>query len=67
MWHMITETMTNEDGVSYTAYGFRCGDYIIHDMTSLPDEAESFLEILNSFEVSTLHAADIIEDHFAQL
>lgn len=65
MWQIITEELINEDGVRYTAYGFMCGEYTIHDFTSLPEEAESFLRILNSFEVSTLHATEVIEDYFA--
>lgn len=67
MWQMITEELTNEDGVSYIAYGFRCGDCTIRDFSSVQDEAESFLGMLNSFEVSPLHAAEVIEDHFASL
>ena len=67
MWQMITEELTNEDGIHYTAYGFKCGEYIVHDFSSVQSEAENFLRILNELEVSTVHAADIIEDHFAAL
>ena len=67
MWQMITEELTNEDGIHYTAYGFQCGAYTVHDFSSVQSEAESFLRILNDFEVSTIHAKEVIEDHFASL
>lgn len=62
---MITENLTNEDGISYTACGFRCGECTIHDFTSIAEEAESFIAMLNEMEVSPLHILDVIEDHFA--
>lgn len=65
MWHIITEQTTNEDNISYTAYGFRCGEYEVHDFTSLQDEAENFLTLLNRMEVSPMHIYEVIEDHFA--
>ena len=64
---MITENLTNEDEISYTAYGFRCGECTIHDFTSIKKEAESFVAMLNSMEVSPHHILDVIEDHFASV
>ncbi len=65
MWQIITEQTTNEDNVSYTAYGFRCGEHEVHDFTSLQDEAESFLALLNRMEVSPINIYEVIEDYFA--
>lgn len=67
MWQIITEQCTNEDGVSYTAYGIRCDERIVHDLTSLRDEAERFLALINDLDVSPLHIADVIEDYLANL
>ena len=67
MWQMITEQLTNEDGISYTAYGFYSGECEIHDFTSLQEAAEDFLEMLNRLEVSPIHIYDVIEDHFAAI
>ena len=65
MWQMITDYITNEDNISYKAYGFRYGKHELHDYTSIKTEAECVLDLLNSMEVSPIHLHDIIEDHYA--
>lgn len=67
MWSLTTEQRVNEEGVSYTAYGFMCGDHHIRDFSSVREEAERFIESLNRNEVSPIHIYDVIEDHFASL
>ncbi len=67
MWRLVTEQRVNEDGVSYTAYGFECGECRISDFSSVREEAERFLVTLNTNEVSTVHIFDVIEDYFALL
>lgn len=67
MWQLQTTQEINEDGVSYTAYGFSCGECCISDFSSVREEAERMLTILNKNEVSPLHVYDVIEDSFAEL
>lgn len=67
MWQLQTTNKTNEDGVSYTAYGFTCGECCVSDFSSVREDAERMLEILNKNEVSPLHVYDVIEDSLAQL
>ena len=64
MWTLFAEEMVTEEEQHYTAYGVRCGEYCIGDFCTNKDEAESFVDTLNKYEVSTVHAADIIEDYF---
>ena len=65
MWKLTETEMTNEEGITYIAYGFICGETTITDFSSVKDEALRFIELLNRLEVSPLHIYDIIEDHFA--
>ncbi len=67
MWQLRTEQRVNEDGASYTAYGFECGECRISDFSSVREEAERFVEMLNINEASPIHIFDIIDDYFAML
>lgn len=67
MWELTATSQTNEDGAAYTAYGFRCGECCVTDFSSVREDAERMLEVLNKNEVSPLHVYDVIEDSFAQL
>lgn len=64
MWKIFTEQMSTEDKIAYTAYGVRNGSYCLSDFSSIKGEAERFAEMLNKYEVSPDHAADIAEDYF---
>lgn len=66
MWQLLTTPQTNEDGVAYTAYGFCCDECCVTDFSSVREEVEQMLDILNKNEVSPLHVYDVIEDSFAQ-
>lgn len=63
MWELTTEKQTNEDGVSYLAYGLRCGEFRIADFSSVKEETERLIELMNRNEVSPVHALDVIEDY----
>ncbi len=67
MWKIISEQRTNEEGVNYTAYGLRCGDCVVDDLSSEMQEVQSFIELINRNEVSPIHIYDVIEDYFAAL
>lgn len=67
MWELTAEQRTNEEGVTYTAYGLRCGECVIPDFSSLREETEAFISLMNRLEVSPIHAADVVEDYFAAL
>lgn len=67
MWQLTTEEMTNEDGVTYIAYGLRCGDYRIADFSSVMEETEALISLMNRHAVSPIHAKDVIENYFAAL
>ena len=64
MWRIFTEEMSTEDEKAYIAYGVRNGSYCLADFGSIKSEAERFAELLNRFDVSPIHAADIAEDYF---
>lgn len=65
MWQVFSEERTTEDNVRYTAYGVRCLSYCIGDLCTDSGEIRRFADMLNTFEVSTLNAADIVEDYLA--
>ncbi|MBP1542911.1 MAG: hypothetical protein J6A16_02345 [Oscillospiraceae bacterium] len=64
MWKLTSEVCTNEEGVTYTAYGLRCKECHIPDISSVKENAERVLQIMNDNQVSTIHAADVLEDLF---
>ncbi len=65
MWRLLSEQRVNEDGITYTAYGFECGECRVSDFSSVREDTEHFIELLNENEVSPVHIFDIIEDYFA--
>ncbi|MBQ4166558.1 MAG: hypothetical protein IJD85_09565 [Oscillospiraceae bacterium] len=67
MWRLHSEQRVNEEGVAYIAYGFICGECCISDFSSVREETEHFIEVLNRNEVSPLHIYEVIEDHFAEV
>ncbi len=67
MWKLTENRMTDENGNIYTAYGFICGDVHVTDFSSLKEDAQNFLDLLNRMEVSPIHIYDVIEDYFAQV
>lgn len=64
MWKIFTEEMCNEEENAYISYGVRNGSYCLSDFSSIKSEAERFAELLNKYDVSPVHAADIAEDYF---
>lgn len=65
MWEIISEARTTEDGVDYTAYGIRKQDFSLADVSADREEAERLIELLNKYDASPIHAADIVEDFLA--
>lgn len=65
MWRLCLEQKVSEDGVAYTAYGFECGECRISDFSSIREETERFIVLLNENEVSPVHIYDVIENYFA--
>ncbi|MGN0650845.1 MAG: DUF6514 family protein [Oscillospiraceae bacterium] len=64
MWRIFTEEMYVDDEQAYIAYGVRNGSFCLADFSSVKSEAERFAELLNRFDVSPIHAADVAEDYF---
>ena len=67
MWELTSEQRTNEDEVSYTSYGLRCEELSIADFSSIREEAQRLIDLMNRFEVPAVHAYDVIENYFAAL
>ncbi len=62
MWEEFSEQITNEDGMLYTAYGIRQGDFRIADITVNQCDIRALLARFNDFVASELHAHAIVED-----
>ncbi len=67
MWQLRSEQKVNEDGIAYTAYGFERGDRLISDFSSVREEAEYFIQLLNENDISPIHIFEVIEDYFAMI
>ena len=63
MWTIFTEEIYNDD-MSYTSYGVRNGCFCLPDFSSVKSEAQQFAKLLNKYDVSPVHAADVAEDYF---
>ena len=67
MWEIYTEDRCTEDGESYTAFGVRKEDCFIADISTDRKAVERLVEMFNSYDASTINAADIAEDYLAEL
>lgn len=66
MWEEFSELLTNEDGVQYTAYGICSGSCRIGDVTVSRAQIQTLLTRFNSFDVSPVHAFELVEDFLAE-
>lgn len=62
MWSITISNVTAENGENYETYGIRRGDTAINDISLDKKDIEQFVQILNLFDVSEIHAYDIVED-----
>lgn len=66
MWQINQTTQTDEEGNNITTYGVTHGDSIFPDISADRKLVEDFVEKLNQFNASVIHAYDLIEDLLAQ-
>ncbi len=67
MWEEYSELLTNEDGIQYIAYGICGGDCCIRDVTVNRKEIQDLLHRFNKFDVSPVHAFELVEDFLAEI
>lgn len=65
MWNMISEERINEDGIRYNAYGVKHENICIPDVCCNYEDIRRLVDLMNTYEVSVAHAADITEDFLA--
>ncbi len=66
MWDITVSNVTTENGENYETYGIRRGDTVINDISLDKKDMDKLVEILNMFDVSEIHAYDIVEDFFGK-
>ncbi|MGN0678156.1 MAG: DUF6514 family protein [Oscillospiraceae bacterium] len=62
MWSITKTNVAAENGENYETYGISRGDTAINDISLDKKDMENFVQILNLFDVSEIHARDIVED-----
>lgn len=66
MWNLVTSSVTI-DNKTVDTYGISCGSTTIDDISLSKKETEAFVEKLNRFGASEIHAHDLAEDFAANL
>ena len=54
------------EGNTYTAYGIRCAEALIEDISLCRQAVEGLAKLLNFHQVSPVHFHDVIEDFLAE-
>ncbi|MCM1164481.1 MAG: hypothetical protein NC299_10110 [Lachnospiraceae bacterium] len=62
MWSITTIPVAAENGRNYETYGISCGDVVVNDVSLCKHELEGFVEKLNLFGASEIHAFDLVEN-----
>lgn len=61
MWRIVEKQITVEGKTAMT-YGIGCENYSVHDISTDKEEMMLFVEKLNKYKASVIHAPDLIED-----
>ena len=67
MWTITTDLMKTEDGLEYTAYGIAGEDCTIPDISTDKEAILEFVDRLNKFGASPIHAVEIVENFLAEM
>ena len=63
----MTEKQRTLEGISYRAYGIRCGEREIYDLARDPGVLAPLIDRCNRGDLSPEHLRDIAEDFVARL
>ena len=62
MWSITKIPIAAENGKALETYGICCGDTVVNDVSLRENEIETFVEKLNLFGASEIHAFDLVEN-----
>ena len=60
MWSITKIPIAAENGKALETYGICCGDTVVNDVSLRENEIETFVEKLNLFGASEIHAFDLV-------
>ncbi len=62
MWDLTQSSVVAENGSTHETYGISKGSTVIRDISLNKKEILDFVKLLNTLDVSELHARDVVED-----
>lgn len=62
MWKLTSTPIATENGETIETYGVSCGDTVINDVSLCKRDIEKFVERLNLFGASEVHAFELVEN-----
>ncbi len=62
MWNLAQSSVVTENGDKRETYGISKGGTVIKDISLDKQEIRTLVELLNTLDVSEVHARDIVED-----
>ena len=62
MWEVRQSSVVAENGSTHDTYGISKGDTVIADVSLDKSEISELVNLLNTLDVSEVHAREIVED-----
>lgn len=62
MWDLTQSSVVAENGSTHETYGISKGSTVIRDISLNKKEILDLVKLLNTLDVSELHARDVVED-----
>ena len=62
MWKVRQSSVVSENGDSHETYGISKGDTVITDVSLDKNAISELVNLLNTLDVSEVHAREIVED-----